>query len=179
MLRRVGRGLRRMRGDERGSLSIEFMLWIPVLIFWLVFSVSVFNAYQTRNQTAKAAHTLADIVSRKHEWSESAFAELYRLEGTLLTLARSGFDLRVTAVRRVGRDVVVNWSSASGGLDPLTTDTFPVGALPAMADLDTMIYTEVRVPWAPLHLVSGLTAHTWSFGVASRPRFVSSIERSD
>ena len=178
MLRRLNRTLRRLAREEDGSITMEFMLWLPLLLFWMIFSVAVFNAYLTRNQTAKAAHTLADIVSRKREWSEAGFAELYQLQGRLLSLASEGFDLRVTSVQRIGDDRLVNWSSASDGFAPLTTETFPTAALPAMADLDTIVYTEVRVPWTPFVDLPGLTAHTWSFAISSRPRFVNSIERS-
>lgn len=177
MLRRLSRELRRLRRDERGSITIEFLLWVPVLVAWLVFSVPVFNAYLSRNQTAKAAHTLADIVSRKSAWSDDGFVELYQLQGKLLTTARQGFDLRVTSVQRVGADYLVRWSSASGGLQPLTAETFPWPDVPAIADLDSLVYTEVVVPWTPFTAVPGLTAHTWRFGIASRPRFVSAIER--
>lgn len=157
-------------------MTIEFLLWVPLLAFWMIFSVAVFNAYLSRNQTAKAAHTLSDIVSRKTDWNGAAFDELTLLQGKLLSLAQAGSDLRVTSVQRVGDDRVVKWSSATPGLVPLTTETFPTSELPAMAQLDTIVYTEVVVPWAPFTTVPGLTAHTWHFGVASRPRFVASIE---
>lgn len=179
MLRWFSLKLRRMRRDETGSITIELMLWMPILILWLVFSVGVFNAYISRNQTAKAAHTLADIISRKTEWNGAAFNEIYELEGKLLSTAAAGFDLRVTSVQRIGADHVVQWSSSSGTLAPLTEASLPLESLPAMADLDTVIYTEVIVPWVPFSKIPGLTAHTWHFGIPSRPRFVPAIISTD
>lgn len=169
--------LRRLGRDESGSITIEFVIWVPFLLFWLAFSVAVFNAHMVRNQSAKATHTLSDILSRHEEMDQATFDRLYDLQGKLLTLAGQGHDLRISSVKFVRvdpdseeREYQVQWSLASDGLAPLTTADFPFERLPVMAETDSILYTEVRVPWTPFSLLAGLAGYNWSFGVASRPR---------
>lgn len=177
MPRQLRTALHRLKRDESGSITIEFVLWIPLLAFWLAFSVAVFNAHMVRNQTAKAANTLADIVSRHEVMNQALFDRLHDLEGKLLTLAREGAELRISSVKFVRidpdseeREFEVQWSLASDGVEPLTTADFPFDRLPVMAETDSILYTEVTVPWTPFSLLAGIASYDMSFGIASRPR---------
>ena len=73
--------------DESGTLTVEFILWIPLLALWFMFSGTLFDGYMSRNQTAKVATTLTDIVARQTEVSDSFIAELNALKNELLTRA--------------------------------------------------------------------------------------------
>ncbi len=167
--------LRAFLADEQGSMTTEFVLWVPVLGFWLLLSVVIYDAYMSRNKAAKTAHTLSDIVTRQVQVSDDFFTELYDLQGKLLTFNTGERELRVTSVQRIDDDYNVLWSASSGALPVITQETLTVELIPTMANLDTVIITESYSAWQPIAELLGLTAHTWSFTNVGRPRFVSSI----
>ncbi|HUS54389.1 MAG TPA: hypothetical protein VMY41_10345 [Thermohalobaculum sp.] len=169
------------RRDERGTLTIEFLLWLPILAFWLVVSAAFFDAYKSRNDAAKAAHTLSDITSRQVVVTDAFLEELFTLQDKLLPRAPEGKLLRVTSIRYSAEDeeYQVLWSEALGGGQPLTDEDIPLSIMPAMADLDSIILTELSVPYQPFTKWARITANTWSFSLISRPRFVSAIAMID
>ena len=163
--------------DERGTLTIEFLLWMPLLAFWLVVSAAFFDAYKSRNDAAKVAHTLSDITSRQIEVTDEFLGELLALEDKLLPRVPTGKLLRITSIQYSASDeeYQVLWSEALGGGEPLTDESIPLNIMPEMADLDSVVLTEVSVPYRPFTKWGGITANTWSFALVSRPRFVSKI----
>lgn len=172
----LNRSLKAFWRDDRGSLTVEFMLWLPLLAFWLILSIGVYDAFMTRNQVAKAAHTISDIVTRQVTFGDADFLDIVDLQGRLLTRAREGSEIRITSIELNGGQLKVLWSKATAGLDPLIDETIPVDHIPTMAELDGVVLTEVYVPWTPFAENYGLTSHTWSFLIPSRPRFVSKLE---
>jgi len=173
----VGRWL----ADERGTLTMEFLLWLPLLAFWLVASVAFFQAYKSRNDASNTAHALSDIVSRQVEVSDAFFPQLYALQARLLPRAPAGTRLRVSSIEYVAKDETyrVLWSRAEGGGEPLPEAVVEASMLPAMADRDTVLLTELEVPFFPFTDWAGIGSRTWSFALVARPRFVSKVALLD
>ena len=169
--------IHRFARDERGMLTIEAMLWVPILSFWLIASVAWFDAWLSRNQAAKVAYTLADILSRQEEISEPFLMQLDALQAGLLTRA-SGFSaMRLSSIQRTSDGHVVRWSCSNDpAWPPLTDGVIPSENLPMMAELDTIVLTELSVPWERFGGIAGLTGTTWSYRVATRPRFAPALE---
>lgn len=167
--------------DEQGTVTIEFLLWMPLLAFWMMGSVAFFDAYKTRNDVSKAAHALSDILSRQVEVSDGFFDELYSLQAKLLPRVVQGNELRVTSIQYQALDDTyhVIWSKAFGGDQPMTAEFIPIHLLPEMADLDTVILTEVAAPYRPVSNWTLIDSNEWSFVLVSRPRFVSAIAKID
>ena len=180
-MNRISIILRGWQRDEYGSITIEFVLWLPVLAFWLVVSTAFFEAYKSRSDAMKAAQTLTDIMSRQVEVDNAFIDELYALQDQLLPRAPAGTRLRVTSVQYVGADdeYQVQWSQAAGGGQPLVTATISQEIFPQMADLDTVILTELDVPYQPFTDWGGIGNRTWSFALVTRPRFVSAIAKTN
>lgn len=166
--------------DEQGAITIEFLLWTPVLAFWLMGSAAFFDAYKSRSDTAKAAQTLSDIMSRQVEVTNGFLDELYALQSKLLPRVAQGRDLRLTSIQYHALDDTyhVIWSRAYGGV-PMEDQFIPIHLLPQMADLDTVIVTEVAVPYQPVSNWAVVDAREWSFALVTRPRFVSSVAKID
>ncbi len=162
--------------DERGSLTIEFLLWLPILAFWLVVSLAFFQAYTSRNDASNAAHALSDIMSRQTEVTDGFIAELYNLQNRLLPNAPQGTQLRVSSIEYDGDEQVhrVLWSSAIG-VEPFPSTEISVSVLPAMADNDTVILTELNVPFQPFSTWARIGSRTWRFAKVVRPRFVPAV----
>ena len=163
--------------DERGSLSVEFVIWVPLLALWLVVSAAFFDAYKSRYDAVKAVQTISDITTRQVEVDADFVTELYLLQDTLLPRAPAGTELRVTSIQYIAADESyhVVWSSAVGGSLAMTSEEIPVAMLPEMADLDTVVLTELSVPFQPFSDWVRIGNPTWDFALVARPRFVSQV----
>ena len=115
ILSQIARMAQRVRHDERGTITIEFLLWMPVLIFWIVISVSSYDAFRSRDEASKAAHTLSDFVSRQTEVDTAFFTELSDLQNKLLPRAPASKWIRVTSIMFADGAYQVQWSRAIGG----------------------------------------------------------------
>ena len=163
--------------DDRGTLTIEFVIWLPLLMFWFVVSASFFQVHKSRNDAQNVAHTLADITSRQVEVNDAYFVELYALQNQLLPDAPAGVTMRVTSIQydAPNERYMALWSHTRGGAEP-----YPVGEVysemfPQMAHGDTIVLLELAVPYAAFTDWDGVGDRLWSFALFTRPRFVSSI----
>lgn len=163
--------------DQRGTVSIEFVLWVPFFAFWMMGSVAIYDAWMSRNQAAKVTHTLADILSRQEVVEAQFLFQIDALQRSLLNRASGGGTLRVSSVQRMADEDIVLWS-CSNRLDKpaLQSNTLPDGLLPAMADGDAVIVTELSVPWSRFAGITFLSAQTWDFRVSTLPRFTPLLE---
>lgn len=165
--------------DEEGSLTIEFVLWLPYLALWFIASTIFFDAYKSRNEAANAAYTLSDVITRQTEVDDTFLASLYTLQDRLLPAADGVRRLRISSIQMVAGKPQVLWSRAMGGGAALLDEDIPLELLPPMADLDTVILTDFSVPFRPFASWVGVSARTWDFRLVSRPRFASQIAKID
>ncbi len=59
MARGLGRAARRFARDDRGSMTIEFLIMFPILLFFLFFILAVSYYLGTASDVQQAAQTLA------------------------------------------------------------------------------------------------------------------------
>ncbi|WP_095590050.1 TadE/TadG family type IV pilus assembly protein [Actibacterium ureilyticum] len=57
--------LRRFAKEEKGTLTVEAVMILPILVWWWVASLVFFDAYQALNVNQKAAYTVSDMISRE------------------------------------------------------------------------------------------------------------------
>lgn len=170
-------GLADWSRDERGTLTIEFIVWLPLLLFWFVISASYFQVHKSRNDAQNVAHTLTDIMSRQVEVNNEFFDELYQLQDVLLPNAPAGATVRVTSIKydEANARYVVLWSHARGGPEAYPAGEISSTIFPEMANGDTIILLELTVPYTAFTNWDGIGDRTWSFTLFTRPRFVSAI----
>ena len=74
---------RRLLRDIRGmTITLEFMLFLPVLVFTMAGGYYIFDAYRERMLVQKAAFTLADLMSRETEaLGDTYFDNMFALQG--------------------------------------------------------------------------------------------------
>lgn len=185
--------------DERGNLTMEFVLWLPILMFWFVISAVFYDAYKSRDDAAKASYTIADIVSRETQLTVSRIEELVDLQRALLPRAGRTMFLRLSSIScdRTGgctepataaqSDYELNWSilppnDGWPGTFPdkpvamSSSSDIPLGSMPLMAEGDTIILIDVSVPFEPFSDWVGVDAREWIFRVPVWPRLVSEID---
>ena len=188
--------------DERGTVTMEYVLWLPILLAWLILSTVLYDAYKSRDDAAKAAYTVADIISRETELSASDIRRLADLQRVLVPRAGNSMFLRLTSFTCTAEadcldadvadtsDYAINWSivppiafsdwedapddEKPSVISTLTQET--VEALPLMAKDDTIVLVDVSIPFRPIASWVGIDAQEWAFRVAVWPRLVADIE---
>jgi hypothetical protein len=169
--------IRRFSRNEKGSLSVEAVFALPMLV-WAITATFVFwDAFKTLNISQKATYTVADMLSR----------ETNAIDGNYLTSMHELYDylsnssganaIRVSVVR-MQLDPNTNtksynlvWSQGVGGIAGYTTLNQKVlDRLPDMQPGDQLIFVESEQEWSPAFTV-GLASYRFREVAISRPRF--------
>ena len=162
--------------NEKGSLSIEAVLAVPILV-WAITATFVFwDAFKTLNISQKATYTVADMLSR--ETQDITPAYMTAMHEIFDYLAESDGDnaLRVTVVTlTVDPDTNAEvlelvWSEGVGGITGYDNLDTISARIPTMAVGDQMIVVESEQEWAPAFSV-GLASYRFREVALSRPRF--------
>jgi hypothetical protein len=162
---------RSFAGDDRGAITVEFVIWCPILLLWFIGSVAFYDAYRDRGRAEKASHVISDIVSRQVEVSPDFVTSLHDLLDTMLADMPQGKWIRLSSVKYTGGNYFVEWSDATGSGLPMEHEEIPSDDLPVMSDGDTVIIAETYVPYDPILGWNGLSSGTISRVVPIRPRY--------
>ena len=185
---------RRFYGDERGSMAIELVLVVPILVWVLLSTFVYFDAFRVKTNSVRATITLAEMFSREDVVDDS-FIDISREVLRMLTFEEANPDLRVTVYEYdpdpdAGEFRVV-WSEHRGMEQALTDDDLSelqaVGRLPPLDQFDQNIYIETRTQYdAPINIgigpfvVTNLEDVTFTSDMVIRPRGISlCFERND
>lgn len=170
--------------DERGAISMEFVIWFPLLMFILLGCFVWFDAFRSSSQTSKVAYTVSDIVSRYESVDNARMADLFALQSKMLPPGVDRRALRITSICFAGGEHHVLWSQSANGADvepmpEMTESDIPFALLPAMAEQESVILTEVRARWRPLTTYVGLGEKVWGSELVTRPRFTNIVPHAD
>lgn len=179
MMRSLINRFRRFGTDERGSISVEFMIVLPLLIWCFAGMHVFFAAYRTQSINVKAAYTLGDQVSRETNYITPEYMDSLDALHEFLTNTTMPSAIRVTAFEYERDDDTyrVIWSQARGGRTARITDARILDVrsqLPVMPDEEIAILTETWVDFASDDFI-GLEPFTSYEVVVTRPRFASQI----
>lgn len=178
---RIRSWLAGFRRQERGSVTVEAVITLPLLIWGIGATYEFFEVHRYKSTRDKAAYTIADMISR----------EMLPITATYLNNAKTVFDtitndegndsLRVSIVKYdVDEDEFsVKWSEVRGPttLSKLTTEQVKDAhsLFPAMRDGEELVVVESLSPY-PARFDVGLTD---GMKVATRvttiPRFAPQI----
>jgi hypothetical protein len=173
-MKRLAKGLKRLWRSEDGSIAIESMLMMPILI-WCYLGVFVFfDAYRAQSVNIKAAYTIGDMLSRETGYITPAYLDSMYVLQQFLVDSVMNVDLRITVYRYQLSDNTyrVRWSFGRGGptaLNDAELATFR-SILPNMPNNEIAILTETWVEYDPAFDV-GLSTFTFEDKVVTRPRF--------
>jgi Flp pilus assembly protein TadG len=165
--------------DERGTISIEFMIVMPLLLFLTISGLGFWDAFQSNSKTAKIAYTVSDIMSRYDVVDDTDMTYLYAVQDKMLSPDLDRRSLRISSICFEDGIHRVLWSytaSSADIVDPgaLTDEDIPLEILPAMAPQDSVILTELEARWQP-HFNVGIGSRMWRSELVTRPRFVKII----
>lgn len=171
--------LRRFLRAEAGSVIVEGVVWLPVLLFAWLTVFGFWDAYRDRSAVQKATFVAADLISREMVQVDTAYLDgigrlVDRLSGTAMTVTK-----RYTLYRRSGAgdsEVAVVWSYAPGDGTARTTASLQAMAasLPKIKTGDTALLVETTGSYSK-SLTSPIRALVLAGSVTTRvvlrPRF--------
>jgi len=175
---------------EAGTVNLEFLIWSPFLIGWLLGSFSYFDAVMTRSQAEKATQTITDLISRSADAvSESYFDELFTLY-TLMTPRSDGASaIRIVSVVNEDKDggpYTVRWvrtvSSNTGDAGEFSVSAINAKPLPDRSELpdipflDSLVVVETYTAFEPIATMLGLEPFTIQQRLFVRPRYTREVE---
>ena len=172
---------RRFHDDERGSMAIELMLVVPILLWVFLSTFVYFDVFRVETNSVRATVTLAEMMSRE-DTIDGAFLDNTREILRALTFEEANPDFRVT-VYEARADGVFQfvWAESRGFDSALTDDDVrelqDSGRLPPMNQFDQNIYVETRTQYdAPFNIgigpfvVTNLEDVTFTEEMVIRPR---------
>lgn len=146
--------IRAFRREEGGSIVLETVVMLPLLIWALLAMVVYWDAFRAVNRLDKATYALADTLSRQQAAVEPATVD--RWDDFVQYMMNNNYNaqVRVTSYRWVAANnrFEVLWSRSPGNLRPqLTTASLqPLAVrLPIMAGSEYGILTEAWVAYKP------------------------------
>jgi hypothetical protein len=181
MLHALKSAFARFRRDERGWMTAEAVLILPVLVWWYLGSLVFFDAYNARSVNLKASYTISDLFSRNLDGRIDA-NEIEAMSNMFVYLtAGHGSDsaIRVSLVYcadkcdEAGRELGLDWSYGSNDKPALVGADLPSydGIIPVMSLGERVFVVETLTHYEPPFNV-GLTEKSYSNVVVTRPRFV-------
>lgn len=182
IVRNISVSLRSFLNDARGTVTIESLISLPLLLFWLTATFVFFDAYKTLNTQEKASGAVADMLARQQEGVPLTFDYLMGINSVFKFMINNGSDtnIRVTSVGYNGADekFISLWSNATGGLLPVTTADLNnpgiVEKLPELLPGETYIVVETFTEYEPPFNV-GLDAQKRQTFAPTPLRFVNRI----
>lgn len=163
-------------GGNRGSVTVEAAIMLPLLVWAYCALYTFFDAYRQTSISHKAAYTISDMISRETDPIDDAFLDGSYQMLNFLTRSPDARRLRVSVIRYDSDMDVheVEWSHTRGTVAALDNDALTDWdtKLPVMVDEERLILVETWMDYdAPFSIVNlnGQTIETFIF---TRPRFV-------
>lgn len=178
LIKQFSSRLKSFAADTRGSISVEFALAMPLMV-WAFMAVYVFfDGYRQSAVNLKAAYTIGDLVSRETAIITNDYVDSMHLLMGVLTRSDSPVSLRITVVRWDEDDdrYYVDWSANRGYDLELTNDSIVniEEKLPFMPDNERVILIETVNTFVPFFQIGMENKELENF-VFTRPRFAPQV----
>jgi hypothetical protein len=176
---RIASTARRYRRSDLGSMSIETVLVLPVILTGMLLTYTYFSAFQVKSMANKAAYTVSDYVSRQTDPIDADFVEgLSSIYGYLTNTGTKALRLSSFTWSDIdgSPDYKLEWSYAADGGAALNDESYTslVSRLPILTSGETVLMLETTTDWVPIFNV-GLEDLTFEDIVATKPRFATQV----
>ena len=171
---------KRFAQDNSGSITVEFVLAMPILFWSFMAAYVFFDGYRQSAVNLKAAYTISDLVSRETSFIDDDYIDSMLNLLQLMTDASSSGDvtMRISVIRWDQDDdrYYLDWSANRGFSEELTNANLNdlKDRLPTMPDNERVIRVETNNVFVPLFNI-GMDDINLSNFVFTRPRFVSQV----
>lgn len=180
MLRKLTSRLSAFVRNQHGTTTVEFILVMPLIVFWIGGTLTFFNAFSEYTKSVKATYTVADILSRQTVIDDNYIDNMNRLFANFMKQSTNDVWLRVSSIAKVSDTLTVDWSTATGIHNPLAVaDDIPTEIIPDLLDEESIILVESHTPFVPFLDYIGIDANTYISRVVVSPRFSSQLANTD
>lgn len=167
--------LQQFRRDAEGALTVEFVIYAPLLLWLFAAIYTFFDAFRQDTVNLKAAYTISDLISRETSELNEDYIDSMHAMTQLLIRSDSSASLRISVVRWDEGDdrYYLDWSKVRGSAFVEWTDATISAVeddLPNMPDQERVILVETRNDLEPAFNV-GLPSLDLDNFVFTRPRF--------
>jgi hypothetical protein len=142
------RKLRAFYDETDGVVTLEAIIYAPMLLGLFMMMITLFDAFHTNNLSQKAAYAIADAISRETTPVDDDFIDGMESLYQLMTHTNAGngqeYGLRITVISRspTSNDLEVDWSELRGTTFTREMQTSDVAG---QSDNYPMLQTEERV----------------------------------
>ncbi|WP_299851213.1 pilus assembly protein [uncultured Roseovarius sp.] len=175
------RVMRRFCGERDGSVMVETVICLPLLVLGLVATWEFYEVHRYKSAREKATYTIADMISRETPGITDTYIDNAMKLFDGITNDDGANQIRVSVVRfdAAKNEYYIRWSETRGaGSYTDLTDTDVATAhsiLPILGDGEDLILVESESDYKPTFKVglgSGVTITTRIF---TKPRFTGQI----
>ncbi len=168
---------RSLRGNNQGSIAVEGLIMLPILIWCFAGAHIFFEAFRVQSNNLRAAYTITDALTRENGYVTPEYLDsVYDLQ-SFLTPDGEGSQLRISVVRyNAGDDSYsIRWSQGRS-VQPMTDAELQnlQPHLPIRADDEIAILVESWIDWTPGFEV-GLDPFTFYDLAVAPPRFAGQL----
>lgn len=182
LLRRLRVAVSRFSRDNRGSITVEAMLVLPLWIWGYTMSYQFFDAFREQSVNLRAAYTISDMISREADAVGPNYIDDLHDMFDYLTRTNHPTWIRVSSVYYDTSAKVYKryWSYSTSTDHPAHTDSTiktETARLPNMLIGETVVLVETGMLYEPV-LNVGLADMWYTNFIPTRPRFAAKVEYS-
>ncbi|MEM6619917.1 MAG: TadE/TadG family type IV pilus assembly protein [Pseudomonadota bacterium] len=172
--------LPRFRSDQSGATTVEFLIAMPLVVFWFAGSYTFFQAYSEWTRSVKATYTVADILSRQATVDDAFIDQMNVLFASIMGENTNDVYLRVSSIEQTDSGLTIDWSVATGLHHELKVDEeIPDEIIPSLVAGQYTILVESHMNYTPFKMTVGVTGTVLTKKVAVSPRFHTKLANTD
>ncbi|TMV08035.1 pilus assembly protein [Ruegeria sediminis] len=176
------KSLKNFRSDESGSILVEALLALPVLLWAIAATFTYFDGFRQSASNLKAAFTVSDLISRETRTITETYLDSMHELMELMVDNGTQMNVRISLIAFDEDDDrhYVRWSGIRGFDEEWTDDNIHLirDKLPPMPNADTLILVETSNTYVPFFNVGLGNNITFDNFVFTRPRFTNEIAGS-
>ncbi|WP_283195298.1 TadE/TadG family type IV pilus assembly protein [Rhizobium sp. AN80A] len=165
----------RLIHERSGASAIEFALLAPILLFFFLASITVFDLYRTYQNIVQANGIVADVISRQTSIDNAFVSNLYSVFTHLQQNSTAPIALRISSIKKTAGAYRLDWTKESGTAGLLKAQVLNASSLPELTDGDSVIYVEGAASYTAMTNILGFGTMTFAETAFSRPRFIGAI----
>ncbi len=183
-LRRGVRSLAAFRRGEAGTISVETVLVLPLLIWVVLASITLTDAFRHQGNLVRSAHTVTDLASSSTRLRPSdidgIFSFMLRINAThmpiRLRMSLIGWDADAEQLRVVWSNA--NHAGGAGALNDVTLNNQLAAHVPMITQGETLVLSEAWLDYTPPFRI-GLPSMAFHEVAVMRPRFAPGVAYDD
>ncbi|OHV24721.1 hypothetical protein EOS93_22865 [Rhizobium sp. RMa-01] len=167
--------LKKLLKNRSGASAIEFCFVAPLMIFFFIGSVAIFDMFRTYQNIVGANGVVGDVISRQTSIDATFVTNIYGVFLHLQQHSTVPSALRISSIRNTGGIYKLDWEKESGATSLLKAQVLDSSTLPQITDGDSIIYVEGAATYTMLSNILGFGQVTFVQRTFTRPRFISAV----